>query len=824
MKKLFFLIFFLPVVMLGQSVSTSIKTDRIYSKIGRGVFIYDTLFLKKIPLASGTIDGVIVNTATGRILQMPFSTLSDSLGNFWAAQGDSIYNLSDGGVKIYSNDSFGTAQLRFQVMTDTANDEALIKVPNMQNSSGTSTLTYPYMLVYNGQSEGKVGFLPIDSAGGGGSDLWTQGSGVIYPTTLTDKVGIGTNAPTQPLHVVGNTYFYNDTVTGTEPNYYKTDISSMTGNHYNLRSTATMNNPDRQPYRIGGLLGEVVIDTTAEYVWNAVGQYGYIQHHGTDTLHLGATFFGYCTNRNTGTMDIASVFWANAFENSGGGSIPVAYQLYMADNAGVPGIGTLYGIYQDGKATNYFGGNIQLAESTDTTGIIYKGGSTFIHNFAPAAAAGYNTFIGRDAGNITMAGTGAESSKNLGVGHDALNALTTGYGNAAVGAWALKLNTTGYNNTAVGYNALGSNLVGTNNTAVGNSALVANTGNFNTAVGNQSATANVGGGYNTSMGYRSLYTNVTGNYNVALGHEALKVSTSSSNTAVGMRAGIATTSGGNNTFLGFNAGYSNVTGASNLFLGYRAGYNETGSSRFYVASDSTSWANGMAAGSKLLLYGDQSNADKANHTFNILAKTQIGAAKAPAYTLDVTGTGFFSDDLTLDDNLAFVGAGQISTTGNGTMTLDVGTGKVDVSGDLDYDLSHGYMYYFERSDVINLTNNVYSKLTNATNNLFTVDEANGITIAGDSITITRAGDYTLWFNFSATGAGSADVYRIKLYKNGSPILGSIKASALKSDISNVWHIQDLSIGDDIAIYLTNTADSDDITAVDCSIYIRKDHD
>jgi len=55
-------------------------------------------------------------------------------------------------------------------------------------------------------------------------------------------------------------------------------------------------------------------------------------------------------------------------------------------------------------------------------------------------------------------------------------------------------------------------------------------------------------------------------------------------------------------------------------------------------------------------------------------------------------------------------------------------------------------------------------------------------------------------------------------------LGTIKASALKADISNVWHIQDLIVGDDIAIYLTNTVDNDDITTVDCSIYIRKEHD
>ena len=35
---------------------------------------------------------------------------------------------------------------------------------------------------------------------------WTAGTGVVYPSTLTDKVGIGTLTPTSTLHVIGTTY------------------------------------------------------------------------------------------------------------------------------------------------------------------------------------------------------------------------------------------------------------------------------------------------------------------------------------------------------------------------------------------------------------------------------------------------------------------------------------------------------------------------------------------------------------------------------------------------------------------------------------------
>lgn len=41
------------------------------------------------------------------------------------------------------------------------------------------------------------------ASGGGGSSPWTQGTGVVYLNTLTDKVGIGMNNPAYPLDVLG---------------------------------------------------------------------------------------------------------------------------------------------------------------------------------------------------------------------------------------------------------------------------------------------------------------------------------------------------------------------------------------------------------------------------------------------------------------------------------------------------------------------------------------------------------------------------------------------------------------------------------------------
>ena len=91
-------------------------------------------------------------------------------------------------------------------------------------------------------------------------------------------------------------------------------------------------------------------------------------------------------------------------------------------------------------------GNLVLSAnpSTATIGNILKGGNRFIHNFGTS-----NTFIGENAGNFSMSGTGL---------------------NTAIGANALIANTTGNNNTVLGYNALSAVTTGSSNIAIGSGA------------------------------------------------------------------------------------------------------------------------------------------------------------------------------------------------------------------------------------------------------------------------------------------------------------------------------------------------------------------
>lgn len=144
--------------------------------------------------------------------------------------------------------------------------------------------------------------------------------------------------------------------------------------------------------------------------------------------------------------------------------------------------------------------NLRMIQTTATTGtgaspvgVVYMGGSPFIHAFDPPVnggavnPTGKNTFVGVDSGNLTMGSTAtaaAEASYNTGVGNSVLYALTTGGSNCAFGYASLYTTTTGTNNSSFGTNCLLLNLTGSTNCGFGAYALATNsTGSGNIAIG-----------------------------------------------------------------------------------------------------------------------------------------------------------------------------------------------------------------------------------------------------------------------------------------------------------------------------------------------------
>ena len=208
------------------------------------------------------------------------------------------------------------------------------------------------------------------------------------------------------------------------------------------------------------------------------------------------------------------------------------------------------------------GGNVNLENSTATSGNILKGSTPFLHNYG-----NFNTFLGLNAGNFTMTGT-----QNTAIGWNALSSNTTGNSNTAVGYGALGYNTIGYFNTVSGYQALYNNVDGVGNTASGYQVLLNNTfGYYNTASGYQALYNNSVAPNNTAFGYHALYNNITGPGNTAIGLNALLSNTTGyNNTACGADALANNTAGANNTASGPGALHSNTTGNFNTAIGWNA--------------------------------------------------------------------------------------------------------------------------------------------------------------------------------------------------------------------------------------------------------------
>lgn len=184
-------------------------------------------------------------------------------------------------------------------------------------------------------------------------------------------------------------------------------------------------------------------------------------------------------------------------------------------------------------------------------GVIYKGTTRFLHNFYPVGSGGANLFLGLNSGNLTMTGTGGQSSYNTGVGQNSLSSLTTGYENSAFGLSSLNSNTTGNDNSAFGSFALSSN----------------STGNYNSAFGFRTMNGNTSGTQNSAFGYNALYSNSTGFQNTAMGYYSLLNNGGNYNTAIGYNSGSTITTGANLTCIGTDASPTTPTAIDQITLG-----------------------------------------------------------------------------------------------------------------------------------------------------------------------------------------------------------------------------------------------------------------
>lgn len=319
-------------------------------------------------------------------------------------------------------------------------------------------------------------------------------------------------------------------------------------------------------------------------------------------------------------------------------------------------------------------GNLQLAAAR----YIYQGNSPLLHNYTATGTAGKNLFLGLDAGNFTMAGSGNEASGNTGIGANVLTALTTGSWNTAFGVNTMIANTTGISNTALGAGAMYRNISGSQNVAIGD-----------TAMGE-----NVSGGYNVAIGDSALQNGVTGSYNTAVGQGALASTTESSNAGVGVNALFYNTIGVGNTAVGPFSGMSlsdvnrnTISDYYMTFVGYKA-------SRSASVSNTQQLVNAMALGYDAQV--DESNKIVIGNTSvtKTVLRGNVGiGTTAPATALHVVGAATITggirpaaDSVTALQlqNAAGTSVLNVDTTngrvGIGTAGISTFVGKLQVVG------------------------------------------------------------------------------------------------------------------------------------------------
>lgn len=144
---------------------------------------------------------------------------------------------------------------------------------------------------------------------------------------------------------------------------------------------------------------------------------------------------------------------------------------------------------------------------------------------------------------------------------------------------------------------------------------------------------------------------------------------------------------------------------------------------------------------------------------------------------------------------------------------------------LDYEPPHGALAFSDSLATLNLTQNVWQKITNGNNDLYTIIDNDGVAMAGDSMTITTPGDYMLWVGMSFNG-NVQDVYHCALYLNGAVTPFEMHRKTSNNDTGNMGFpalLDDLAIGDNISLWIQNTANDNDPVFISSQIIIRMIH-
>jgi hypothetical protein len=238
------------------------------------------------------------------------------------------------------------------------------------------------------------------------------------------------------------------------------------------------------------------------------------------------------------------------------------------------------------------------------------------------------------AGNACVTGTLSTATDNLGIGTNALNAITSADYNIAIGLDAgtalttsaanvmigrgagAKISTgTGKNVMIGGYDTGGEITTQTDNVFIGYESGAAATSGFNVCIGSQAGKAAMSAGYNAIIGFQAGQSVTSGQQNVCLGYAAgSALTTGNFNVVVGRCEDIS--QGIGNTLLGVNYATTSVTtGSYNVIVGHQAYAAATVNDQIAIGYQARSTAQyGIAIGNNIAAAGDRFVFGRASNT------------------------------------------------------------------------------------------------------------------------------------------------------------------------------------------------------------------
>jgi hypothetical protein len=436
----------------------------------------------------------------------------------------------------------------------------------------------------------------------------------------------------------------------------------------------------------------------------------HLYNNGTDVVNAvtnlptGATVNGVAIGTGVGTVTSVNVSGGSTGLTTSGGPITSLGTITLGGTLAIANGGT--GATAASSARTNLGlGTVATLNSvsltSNVTGTLPAGnggtGNAFFSVSGPASSVKTFTFpnanatIARTDTGQTFSGTqnftndifiSAFSSGAVRVGKGAFTG-SFGQPNVVVGHNSLEANTTGRDNVAVGFFSLASNTTGEGNTVINNSALSFNTtGNYNTAIGYGSLQSNTTGSSNIAIGFYSLYANTTGSNNIALGDYALSTSTGiGGNIAIGQEA-LRYTSAGvdlNNIAIGIRALQANTNGGQNVSIGYETLYqNTTGGANTgcgtLVLSSNTTGAQNTAMG-VFALYFNTTGSDNTGIGNLALFSNTTGNNNTAIGLEAGYGTGSGSQNTTGTNN-TFIGYRAVGSSSSANNTITLGNSSI----------------------------------------------------------------------------------------------------------------------------------------------------